>query len=374
MWMWAGCDGRRALRISPRDAGDGSDSQKILVEATAECPAGQTPRLVTLGTPVKLDLLFMIDDSPSMQEEQANLARNFPRLIEALEEMPSGFPDLHLGVVSSDMGAGTLVTSKACPNALGKGGLLQVRDGCGLDSAGKRFLILPADGSPGNFQGDIGEVFACMAKVGTGGCGYEHQLQSVRMALSGFVGGNEGFLRGDAHLAVVYITDEDDCSAPADSTLYEASVSGQDGSLRCSLVGHLCNGAAPPAEAFSTPLASCSAAPDGGGRLIPVQTFVEELKRLRTQSVSVSVIAGWPADPTKASYAIDYNAMSTRPDMLGSVPICKSSNGTAAVGLRLKQLADAFGPAGKIISICQDDFSDAMAQVGELINTTVVCQ
>jgi hypothetical protein len=59
---------------------------------------------------------------------------------------------------------------------------------------------------------------------------------------------------------------------------------------------------------------------------------------------------------------------------LGSRPICRSANGSAAVGLRMKQFVDAFGLAGKIISICQDDFSDAMAQVGELINTTVECQ
>jgi hypothetical protein len=345
-----------------------------LLPAVAACPAGQTPRLVALGTPIKLDLLFMIDDSPSMAEEQSNLARNFPRLIDALERMPSGLPDLHLGVVSSDMGAGTLVTSGACTNSLGQGGVLQAREGCGLDSNGGRFLRLPADGSRGNFQGDISDVFACMAELGTSGCGFEHQLQSVRMALSGFVAGNEGFLRSDAHLAVVYITDEDDCSAPANSTMYEAAASGQDGSLRCSLAGHLCNGAPPPATVYSTPLANCSAAPDGGGKLIAVQTFVDEMKRLRTQSVSISVIGGWPSDPQTANYAIGYNALSTRSDLLGSVPICKSSNGSAAVGLRLKQFVDAFGPAGKVISICQDDFSDAMAQVGDLINTTVVCQ
>jgi hypothetical protein len=373
--LWAACDGRPAMRVVPKDAGGAANRNDAgLVPAMAACPAGQTPRMISLGTPVKLDLLFMIDDSPSMQEEQANLARNFPLLIEALERMPSGFPDLHLGVVSSDMGAGTLVSSGVCGNSLGQGGVLQARNGCGLESNGASFLKLPADGTPGNFQGDIADVFGCMAKLGTSGCGYEHQLQAVRMALSGFVTGNDGFLRSDAHLAVVYITDEDDCSAPANSDMYEAPVSGQDGSLRCSLVGHLCNGSPPPGEVFSTPLGNCSAAPNGGGKLLAVQTFIDEMKRLRTQSVSVSVIGGWPADPAAANYAIGYNGMSTRSDLLGSIPICKSSNGSAAVGLRLKQFVDAFGPAGKLISICQDDFSDAMAQIGDLINTTVVCQ
>jgi hypothetical protein len=176
---------------------------------------------------------------------------------------------------------------------------------------------------------------------------------------------------------VVYITDEDDCSAPADSTLFGANIPGQDSSLRCSLYGHICDGAPPPAAVFSTPLDQCGAARDGGGKLIPVQTFVDEMKRLRTQSVSVSVIGGWPADVDTATYAIGYDPSAINPalrDLLTEIPICESANGRAAVGLRMKQFVDAFGPAGRIISICQDDFSDAMTQIGQLINTTVECR
>jgi hypothetical protein len=371
------CEGRVAMKVY-RDGGSrplAADAGQAAQTAAVQCPAGQSPRLVETGTPIKLDLLFMIDDSPSMAEEQANLARNFPRLIEVLEQMPAGLPDLHLGVVSSDMGAGNSVTSGNCATAVGDRGVLQVRPGCGLDPAQGRFLVSEAGGTITNFTGDIAEVFACLAELGTNGCGYEHQLQAVRVALSGFVAENSGFLRGDAHLAVVYITDEDDCSAAADSTMYGGQVPGQDSSLRCALAGHLCDGAPPPAAVFSTPLANCSPAPDGGGKLLPVQTFIDEMKRLRTQSVSVSVIGGWPDDLASADYAIGYDDTSlVQPDLLTSLPICKSANGSAAVGLRMKQLADAFGSAGKIISICQDDFSNAMAQIGQLINTTVECQ
>ncbi|MBN2576593.1 MAG: hypothetical protein JXP73_18660 [Deltaproteobacteria bacterium] len=370
---WAGCDGQRALKVAFRDAGATLPTDPATGgTAAGPCPPGQSPRVKRLDTPIKLDLLFLIDDSPSMQEEQANLARNFPRLIDELEKLPAGFPDLHLGVVSSTMGAGTWQTEGACGRSQSKGGALQVQEGCGLDVQNGHFLIAPADGSPNNFQGDISEAFACLAKLGTRGCGYEHQLQSVRMALSGFVSGNAGFLRSDAHLAVVYITDEDDCSAPADSPMFETRVKGQDGSLRCPLAGHQCSGAPVPAEVFSTPLGNCSAAVNGGGKLLPVQTFVDEMRLLRTLSVSVSVIGGWPSDPASANYVLEYDA--TVDGSLGSMPICDSANGAAAVGLRFKQLVDAFGPTGKIISICQDDFSEAMVQIGELINTTVVCE
>jgi hypothetical protein len=373
----AGCEGRTAMRIY-RDGGAVkavvTNDAGTTATAAAQCPEGTSPRVVVSDSPIKLDLLFMIDDSPSMQEEQANLARNFPRLIEELKKMPAGLPDLHLGVVSSDMGAGTANLGSACGNSLGDRGVLQVRGGCGLDASRGRFLISQNGGTDNNFQGDIADVFACMANLGTAGCGFEHQLQSVRVALSGFVADNAGFLRSDAHLAVVYITDEDDCSAPADTTMFGAPASGQDGSLRCSLAGHVCNGKPVPASVFSTPLANCSAAPDGGGKLIPVNTFIDAMKQLHTQSVSVSVIGGWPSDPTHASYALGYDSTSTYPELLTSLPICESANGKAVVELRMKQFVDAFGSAGKILSICQDDFSDAMAQIGALISTTVECQ
>jgi hypothetical protein len=352
------------VATSPEDAG--------APVPAAQCPEGTEPRTVPLDSPVKLDLLFMIDDSLSMQEEQGNLAQNVPRLIEALKNLPAGFPDLHLGVVSSDLGAGSALRSGTCARSLGDQGMLQVRSGCGLDPAKWRYLISNGEGN--NFDGDIADVFACLANLGTKGCGFEHQLQSVRRALSGVVAENNGFLRSDAHLAVVYITDEDDCSAPPNSTFFGDYTSGQDSSLRCSLFGHLCDGLPPPAAVFSTPLDHCRASSDGGGKLIPVRTFIEEMKGLPTLSVSVSVIGGWPADVSTADYAIGYDPSSDTPELLAAMPICRSANGKAAVGLRLKEFVDAFGPAGKIISICQDDFSKAMAQIGELIDTTVECQ
>jgi len=373
--LWAGCEGRTAVHVSRDGGAVRANSDADPKAQAAQCPEGTTARVVQADTPVKLDLLFMIDDSPSMEEEQANLARNFPRLIDALKALPAGFPDLHLGVVSSDMGAGSALLAGACASSIGDRGVLQVRSGCGLDLNKGRYLISQDGGTQNNFDGDISDVFACLASLGTNGCGFEHQLQSVRMALSGFVSDNAGFLRSDAHLAVVYITDEDDCSAPADTTLFEdVRSNGQDSSLRCSLAGHVCNGKAPPAEVFSTPLANCSASSDGGGKLIPVQTFVDEMKLLRTQSVSVSVIGGWPANVASANYAIGYDTTSVYSDQLTSMPICESANGKAVVELRMKQFVDAFGAAGQIMSICQDDFSNAMKQIGDLISTTVECQ
>jgi hypothetical protein len=65
------------------------------------------------------------------------------------------------------------------------------------------------------------DVFSCLATaVGVAGCGEEHQLQAVRVALNpqSFNQQNVGFLRADAYLAIVLITDEDDCSASPDNS------------------------------------------------------------------------------------------------------------------------------------------------------------
>src|SRR5215475_3220145 len=51
-----------------------------------------------------LDLLFLIDDSPSMADKQANLADNFPKFIDVLSSIQGGLPNVHIGVATSDMG------------------------------------------------------------------------------------------------------------------------------------------------------------------------------------------------------------------------------------------------------------------------------
>ena len=62
----------------------------------------EVPRIET----VKTDILFVIDNSNSMGEEQTSLSTNFPNFINVLEGIEGGLPNVHLGVVSSNVGAG----------------------------------------------------------------------------------------------------------------------------------------------------------------------------------------------------------------------------------------------------------------------------
>jgi hypothetical protein len=65
-----------------------------------------------------VDILFLIDNSDSMRDKQANLNLNFQYFIDVLQNIPGGLPNVHLGVASSD------VTIVGC-NSLGDNGLLQ---------------------------------------------------------------------------------------------------------------------------------------------------------------------------------------------------------------------------------------------------------
>ena len=66
-------------------------------------------------------------------------------------------------------------------------------------------------------RGDISAAFTCIAALGDRGCGFEHQFESVLRALGAdgkaAPAENQGFLRRDALLAIIMLTNEDDCSA-----------------------------------------------------------------------------------------------------------------------------------------------------------------
>jgi hypothetical protein len=61
---------------------------------------------------------------------------------------------------------------------------------------------------------DVSGTFSCAARVGTGGPSIEMPLYTTELALTERVsdGTNQGFLREDALLALVILSDEDDCS------------------------------------------------------------------------------------------------------------------------------------------------------------------
>ena len=161
-----------------------------------------------------MDIVFVVDDSGSMQEEQSNLATNFPQFAQVLDsyEVAPGQPlDYRVALTTTGRTITTTLVIPGFPEIplTEQGDNGAFRDTCGSP---KRWI----DRADGN----LGSTLACRANVGTNGPGSaEMPLYGGMLGLSDRIVDhtNEGFLRDDALLAIVMITDEDDCSRTDDN-------------------------------------------------------------------------------------------------------------------------------------------------------------
>jgi hypothetical protein len=336
--LWASCGGGESLGVS---AGTTYTQQEI----------DQDPHN-------DVDLLFVVDNSQGMAPKQQALTAAFPALVQALRAAPAGLPNLRLGVVSTDLGAfGSRVAE--CDHS-GRGILQVGAPGCPAAPQG-RFMVSLDAGARSNFKGDPADAFGCLVQsLGTGGCGFEQPLAAARRALDlDQPIENEGFVRPGALLGLLVISDEDDCSTPPTTDLFEPSDTryGPQRSFRCNQYGHLCGGAPPPRMATAAPLTDCKPA-DEMGKLTPVSELTGFFAGLvPPERLLVSVIAG----PT-APYAV--RMVDGEAEI---APSCQSGSGTAAPALRLRQFADSFGPRGSFTSVCDVDLKPALTRFGQAI-------
>lgn len=336
---------------------------------------GKEPQFFRQDVENAVDIVFMIDNSASTEQMQANLTRNFPTFVNVLKSLPAGLPDLHVGLVTSSLGAGAFADVPGCPPNGDRGAFQNAARGKGGTCTAvpkDHYIISLEKGTRNNFTGDISDVFQCIAECGTGGCGFEHQLASVARALGGNLGGwaagapaeNAGFLRDGALLAVLWLTDEDDCSAPVDSGLFDTkqnSISdplGPLNSFRCNEFGHLCAGVRPPRTPASN-LKDCHSAEDAG-KLIRVADFVSFFKTVKKDPGQLAMMAmAAPPEP----YSV-VTSGSGNPEM---APSCTSMNGSAHPAVRIKEFIDAFDKDGLFSTECADNYAPAMDRFGKEI-------
>ncbi|MCA9568940.1 MAG: hypothetical protein KC656_13920, partial [Myxococcales bacterium] len=134
----------------------------------------------------RVDILFVVDDSRTMLEEQATLAAGFSSFANQLDTSQTRF---HLGVISTsfeynDPNRGKLVADEGEP------------------------LFLTWE-TPG-----YAAMFASRAQLGTSGSDFEKGLDAAAYALSPVIAldVNTGFSRPEARLLIVFVSDEEDCS------------------------------------------------------------------------------------------------------------------------------------------------------------------
>jgi hypothetical protein len=379
----------------------------------------------------KIDLLFIVDDSGSMREEQSALQAQFPKLITTLAtgmrtpNDPMPFPpaeDVHLAVVSTDMGLVGINDIPGCFD-LGKDGVMQHVAGPGTTGCQASYpTFLSYIAGAGQTPEQLAADFGCIAVLGTTGCGFEQQLEAGLKSLwpavdvdpvTGEVhtpnrvqflasteqgkqghgdNTNAGFLRNDytqglSLLAIIVVSDEEDCSSsttrhftPAKLLDPSDPLYSQDLNLRCY---H-----------------------NKAGQW-PVQRYIDGFKKLRPDNEHLIIFAGIVGVPedlvdADARANVDFEDETARnnyyngiladprmvevPDPMRPVgqgnltPSCirTNSDGTPALAYpprRFVEVAKGFGENGVIQSICQDNFGPAMDAIIEVIakNLGAVC-
>lgn len=155
-----------------------------------------------------VDLLFVIDPSPSMFDNQQNLIDNFPVLVQGMRQQLADVDSYHVGVVHSGY-AWDDPDATTC-EALGDLITRPIYEPeCGPFVDGMRYMT---------DQDDLETDFTCVASLGQSGTQGEQMMSAATWAVDPANGApgacNEGFVRGDALLVVVLVTDEDDGNDP----------------------------------------------------------------------------------------------------------------------------------------------------------------
>lgn len=144
-----------------------------------------------------VDILFVVDNSGSMNIHQVNLSQNIARFTASFSRF--GGVDYHMGVVTTDM----------------RGSM----DCCGKLVGSPTFITSSTVGGE--------SLLARNLMVGTNGDWEERSFDPVMSAIStpNVDNWNKGFYRDQAHLAVVFITDAEDQSYLSATQLFNFLVS-----------------------------------------------------------------------------------------------------------------------------------------------------
>ncbi len=343
------------------------------------------------------DILLVIDNSGSMGEEQATIARTIDGLVDALDSANPPV-DYRIGVTTTDNGnpwcqgtgpeAGMLraTSCRARPTEFvfqGAQTIDATQEAC-YDVCTMENLQLPnpwveVNGSTGtsNVPGNqVKDTLRCMLPQGINGCGFESPLESAWKALRrSSTEGDEsfGFLRDGALPVVVFISDEGDCSynnewetiflPDGERVFWSDQSAPAPTSAVCWNAGVACNGNGVYDDCFPIDLdaggnqVSANEAPDRAV-LRPISRYVDEFRALGVFTIAINGVNpdGVPM------YADSLEDPQFQSDF-GIGPGCSSVSGQAVPPVRLRQMvAEVSGTdAQNLFSICDPDYSPAFS-------------
>lgn len=325
---------------------------------------------LALPPSVSTDILFVIDNSGSMENQQAKVVAELERFVQTLADTPVK-NDFQVGVITTGVSLHGVGTCSADAEPLliefpEESGRLQLgKDERGQVRPESTRRILSFD------DPDLVEQFGMLVRQGIHGSGQEMGLEAIRLALSEPLisqdgdadpPGNAGFLRPGSRLLVVIVSDEDDCSEPEKTRLVlrpicgDACVTDAD----CGGPGHYC------VPDDDTGALRCEEnvceTPEGRAQLEPVETYVEFLQSLddgtgtgRQREVSLAVIG-----------SVDEAGNPER-----CVTETEHAYGTA---VRYARAVELMEERGFIDSICRESFAETLERIAELVNAPQVIE
>jgi hypothetical protein len=360
-----------------------------------------------------VDILFVIDNTGSMGEEQETLAASFAAFIDVLEEGGAA-ANYRIGITTTDNG------NPWCSGTTPEGGALRLRS-ClsrlpeftftGTDpptnmeaactnvcpdqwaSIETTPTTTEGDATPSprpwieNTEGSTNlpaglsmvQAFQCLAPQGINGCGFESHLESMYKALAraeSSVEDSYGFIREEALLAVVFVSDEVDCSNDGEhDTIFlpdgnRVFWSDPDAAYPTSAVcwnaGVSCSGGPGTYDECHAENKDVdgNSTDDSQAVLEPLSRYVG---RLSAHPTIVFGLLGVPEgyaggqdivyqDAEDGQFHLDY----------GIGPGCESATGIAVPPVRIRELAASFADGSSrplLYSICADSYAPALEAI-----------
>lgn len=343
-----------------------------------------------------IDILFVIDNSLSTLDKQKVFSANFPRFVQALDAFPTGRPNLHMAVVSTTVDIGVGGFGPGCPSPAPRdNGLFQITpriDNCAPpDGFFLSDIKNPDVGRTTNYDRTkpqtLDQALGCIAVLGSNGCGFEAPLEAMKRALDGSRPENAGFLRDGAYLAVIILTDEDDASVRdrAVFSLPADQVGGQDDFRVQPMFAYSCD--RPISSTQPGIYQNCVVRTDS--YLETPDHYFQFLTTVKDPSQIVTAVIAAPPpgvfsndDPPQTARTPDIRtgdlALNGNDATLALLDSCSATiNGTAAIGrpaVRLASFVHEYGDRGRFYTVCQPDYSAALADIGKtLFNAISPC-
>lgn len=226
--------------------------------------------------------------------------------------------------------------------------------------------------------GDLAQVFSCMAQLGINGCGFEQPLESMRLALDPNTAANSGFIRPDAFLAIIIISDEDDCST-YDPEMFDKTVTGIDSKLgpldsfRCFEFGVQCDPDDIRSEGEKFDCVPREDSPYMSG----VQEYVDFVKGLKVNPDKIIVAGIIGVDPDENGEEANPQVTLETRDINGNQaqfyrlePACETGAGKAAPAVRLNAFLNQF-TNNSSTTICDENLSDALNRTADLLTAVI---